>query len=421
MKRALSLALALSLVLATAACGSREAGVFSVPGDYATIAEAVKEAVPGDLIVIEAGTYHEEITVETPDITVRGVDRNTVILDGEDQLNNAFKVVADGVTIENMTVHSYKLNAIIFTGSGGLGQFDNDYRDAPSILPDGSIPHLERYRVAYVTAYNNGLYGIYAFQSRNGVIEHSYASGHPDSGLYVGQCSPCNMVADDVVMEHNAIGYYGTNASGGVYIVRSTFHGNRLGMTPNSQLQELLSPQRETFVVGNIVTDNDNPDTPPVARGFYGGGIAVGGGASNYIARNYVAGHDVYGIGVVELNPFDPRDNVIEGNVVEDNGVDILFAPSLDATSTLGNCFQDNTYSTSAPVDVDLTYPCDGQDRRFEPFEVRYPRAPAGKDYRDMPVPGPQATMPGDVWAVPAPLPAQVAFPDLDAITVPTP
>ena len=108
------------------------------------------------------------------------------------------------------------------------------------------MPHLERFRVAYVTAYNNGLYGIYAFQSRNGVIEHSYASGHPDAGIYVRQCEVCNTVIDAVTAENNAIGYYGTNASGNVYVVRSIFKGNRLGLAPNSQRQELLSPQRDT-------------------------------------------------------------------------------------------------------------------------------------------------------------------------------
>lgn len=420
MKRLLAAVALLVTAASLAACSERAPGVVTVK-EGGSIASAVKNAVPGDLIVVEPGTYHEEIEVKVDDITIRGLDRNGVVLDGQDTLRNAIKVTADGVTIENLTIHSYRLNGIIFTGSGGLGHFDNDYRDAPSVAPDGSIPHLERFHVAYVTAYNNGLYGIYAFQSRNGLIEHSYASGHPDSGLYVGQCNPCNTVVDDVTMENNAIGYYGTNASGNVYVVNSRFEGNRLGMTPNSQLQELLSPQRETYVVGNVVINNDNPDTPPVARGFFGGGIAVGGGASNYIARNYVAGHEVYGIGVVDLNPFDPKDNIIEGNVLADNGIDILFAPSTEATTTLGNCFQDNTYTTSAPVDVDASYPCDGTSKPFEGFDVRYPRAPQGKDYRDMPVPQAQPTMPGDLMAVPSKLADTVAFPNIDLITVPKP
>ena len=40
---------------------------------------------------------------------------------------------------------------------------------------------------------------------RNGFIEHSYASGQPDSGIYVGQCSDCNTVIDAVTAENIAV------------------------------------------------------------------------------------------------------------------------------------------------------------------------------------------------------------------------
>ncbi|HEY6687699.1 MAG TPA: hypothetical protein VI094_15965, partial [Propionibacteriaceae bacterium] len=64
-------------------------------------------------------------------------------------------------------------------------------------------------------------YGIYAFDSADGLFEHSYASGSPDSGFYIGQCHPCDAVVDQVVAERNALGYSGTNAGGNLQIVRS--------------------------------------------------------------------------------------------------------------------------------------------------------------------------------------------------------
>ena len=36
---------------------------------------------------------------------------------------------------------------------------------------------------SYLTAYNNGDYGVYAFDAVDGVLEHSYASGSPDAGF----------------------------------------------------------------------------------------------------------------------------------------------------------------------------------------------------------------------------------------------
>jgi hypothetical protein len=411
--------LAALLAAGVSACSAREPGTLEVPGDYDSIQAAVDHAVPGDLILIAPGTYQEAVEVDVDDITIRGLDRNEVVLDGGHDLRSGIVVRADGVSVENLTVHSYRLNGVIFTGSGELGHFEDDYRNLPELDENGTVPHLERFRIAYVTSYNNGLYGLYAFQSRNGVIEQSYASGHPDSGLYVGQCSPCNTVVDGVTMENNAIGYEGTNATGDVYIVRSVFRGNRLGVTPNSQTQELLSPQRETYVVGNLVVDNDNPDTPPIARGFFGGGIAIGGGEADYVARNRVSGHDAFGIGVISLNPFEPESNIVEGNVLSDNRVDLVYSPSASVTTSLGNCFAANDFASSIPASVEDLMPCPGVDGPVALEDLLLPRAPKGVDYRDMKAPPAQPGMPGDLRARPAPLPSQPTFPDLASIGVP--
>ena len=55
---------------------------------------------------------------------------------------------------------------------------------------------VDGYRGSYLTAYRNGDYGIYAFDSVNGQFDHSYASGSPDAGFYIGQCFPCDAVID---------------------------------------------------------------------------------------------------------------------------------------------------------------------------------------------------------------------------------
>ena len=70
-----------------------------------SIAEAVRSARPGDIVTIAPGTYHESVRVETRDITIRGEDRNAVVLDGRNRLTNGFLVAADGVAIENLTIH----------------------------------------------------------------------------------------------------------------------------------------------------------------------------------------------------------------------------------------------------------------------------------------------------------------------------
>src|SRR5450759_4878416 len=131
------------------------AATLRVPEDYPTIQAAVNAAKAGDLVSIGPspnadGAYHEFVTVKTPDITIRGRDRNTVILDGQYKLEDGFEVLANNVVLENMTARHYVRNGFYWTGVTG-------------------------YRGSYLTAYSNGDYGIYSYQAVNGQFDHSFA------------------------------------------------------------------------------------------------------------------------------------------------------------------------------------------------------------------------------------------------------
>lgn len=403
--------------MATVACGAdNESGkVIRVPTDAPTINDAVDDARPGDVVLIEAGTYRETVKVDVDGITIRGADRNAVVLDGGHELPNGVVVTADDVAVENLTVHSFTQNGVLFNGidaASGGGALD------PSVVYGAGDAVLRGYRVSYVTAYNNGLYGIYAFASRGGIIEHSYVSGHPDSGIYVGQCKPCNVVIRDVVAEHNAIGYYGTNASGGVYVIESVFRNNRLGIAPNSQRAEQLAPQEDTVVAGNLVMSNNDIGAPEVPDGIIGVGIAVGGGTKNLVTRNRVEGNEFAGIALLTLNEFLPLDNEVRENVVTGNGVDLLFAPEGGGTDD-GNCFSTNTFEVSLPIDIEAVMPCGAPPQRVETPVLTNERGPKGPDYRAIAPPPPQPTMPTS-WFNRAAGAGDVPVIDVTAVVVPS-
>src|SRR4029079_13572001 len=318
------------------------------------------------------GHYNEAVQVETDNLTIRGLDRNTVVLDGKFELDNGIRILgAKGVTVENMTATNYTHNGFFWTGVDG-------------------------YHGAYLTSYRTGDYGVYAFDSINGELDHVYAAGSPDAGVYIGECFHCNAVVDHVVSEHNGLGYSGTNSGGNLLIVNSTFRFNRAGIVPNSGSYELCYPNRETTIVGNLVYSNNQTDTPAidVALLAQGNGILIAGGVRADIERNRVYDHNRTGVGLVPFLEEDPNDdlptpeewdtpcaeqkneipatpagpqlwnpyeNKVVGNVVSDSReADIALASAGEDISTFRNCFADNEITTSAPIDLQALAPCEG-------------------------------------------------------------
>jgi hypothetical protein len=345
-----------------------------------------------------------------------------------------------------MTARNYVVNGFFWTGS-------------------------DRYRGSYLTAYRNGLYGLYAFDAYHGQFDHSLGSGSPDAGFYIGECFACDAVVDTVISEHNGVGYSGTNSGGDLYIVNSTFRFNRAGIVPNSGSYELCYPGRATTIVGNLVHDNNSTDGPATDSALLaqGNGILLAGGTDTVVERNRVLDHARIGIGAIPypetdaadvVPPADERDrpceetrddelpdpasvpavvvwpatgNSVVGNVIERSGVADLVSTTLQvgpadpAIEDLGNCFSDNVHETSAPEGLEALAPCAGEgsggDFSVGAFDVtrlasERPAAPGGDAYRSSPVPAPQASMPGDVEAEPRRFEGP-ARPDLAAIEVP--
>ncbi|NYD68162.1 right-handed parallel beta-helix repeat-containing protein [Agromyces atrinae] len=409
------------LVSSLSACAPGEteqpaaADVVRVPADAATITEAVDLVSPGGLVLIEPGVYAEQVLVDKEDVTIRGVDRNDTIIDGEGVRSYGIVGIADGIRVENLTVREATFYGVLVTGMhdengptahGGAGY---------TTLDPEKFPPVQRFAIDSVTASNNGLYGIYAFDAQHGVIRNSYASGSADSGFYVGQCRECDILVEGNVAERNAIGFENANASDSVYLVGNRFSGNRIGMTLISNYQEAFTPQRGNTVVGNVVVDNAGADSPSHADGGFGVGVGIAGGQENLLRANVIAGNPAAGVLFSNTEDLAATGNTLADILFEGNGVDVANVSAERAPASL-NCVTGGAFSALPAL---FGTECAGTQPADARTALPAVTVPPGVSFLKVAAPPRLPGLDADD-TIPSPLPATVDVPDLDAVTLPS-
>jgi hypothetical protein len=390
-----------------------------IRGQYATIQSAVNAAQPGDWVLVAPGDYHEQgsdeagVLITTPNIHIRGLDRNGVVIDGTrpgapqcandaaDQGASGRSGIevfeADGVTIDNLTACNFLTgpdgggNEIWWNGGDGTGTrnlaaFNGSYLSATSTFwQSADAPH--------------GEYGIFVSNTTGpGTIAHTYASNMADASYYIGACPDCNTVLDDAHAQYSSLGYSGTNSGGHLTIRNSEFDQNKTGVSTNSQNNDdAPSPQDGAcpggtsscwFFTQNYVHDNNNvtvPNSGSAELGPPGNGLVIAGGRNDTVVNNRFVNN---GSWAVLLAPFldlgtpppianceggipnflggcyyGVWGNEIASNQFASNGA--FGNPTNGDLADLsdlhdpGNCWHDNTDPgglTSAPADLQVTH-----------------------------------------------------------------
>ena len=324
-----------------------------IPGKYKTIQAAVNAAKRGDWILVGPGDYKTKtgykvpgepalsagVLITKPNIYLRGMNRNTVIVDGtkpgtskcskktsaQNQgpaglgshlgLNGILVWNANNVWVQNLTVCNF------LTGAGDSG--NEIWWDAAKVGPK-SIGHgyVGSYLNATSTYYNQkkpdsaAAYGIFSSRWSGGTWDHTYASNFNDSGYYIGACQQvCDQVVSHAWAEYSALGYSGSNSGGSMLIENSQFDNNTDGFSTNSQNGDNPPPQNGACADGrtspithttscwvfehNYVHDNNNPNVPALgsaAQGPDGTGMSVSGGRNDTIMDNRFVNNDAWGV-----------------------------------------------------------------------------------------------------------------------------
>jgi hypothetical protein len=81
-----------------------ERQVLQVPADFATIQQAVDAAEPGDVIMVAPGTYCEQVSITTSDLTLRAAPAvgNPAILSGVCE-TGGFGIHSHGISVTGVS------------------------------------------------------------------------------------------------------------------------------------------------------------------------------------------------------------------------------------------------------------------------------------------------------------------------------
>ncbi len=273
--------------------------------DGQTIQQAIDCAQAGDTVLVPPGVYHERISVDRSDITLRGmVDEpdacpvqtpdaefptgdeapNWPILDG-DVDGDGTKDLSDGVIasgnnfrMEYFVVQNYTGNGVLVEGVHGV-----------------VLRHL--------FTSDTGLYGVYPVRSTNVLVECNVTRLATDAGIYVGQ-------SREIIVRWN-LAYDGVTGIEVENSVDADVYENETWNNTGGILIFLLpnlhsKVSQDIRVYDNYVHHNNRPkaDATPgsiVGKVPVGSGIFVMASDDCDIYNNRIEGNDSFGLAIVSL------------------------------------------------------------------------------------------------------------------------
>jgi len=351
--------LACALFMPVLALPAAAATVIVQPGE--SIQAAIDAASAGTIIVVQPGTYQENLLIAKDGISLRGAGAGKTILEppttpnpfcgvgdpnsppgggvigicitdanfatgGEPTINHT----VTNVSISGLTVRNFSADGIVFFGTKDIS-------------------------TQQVEAANNGGYGIAAFVSSDERHTGNWTHGNHEAGIYVGD-SPEAMafVMNNTSYDNVGSGIFLRDASNG-HVSGNNVYGNCIGIWILNTGGG--SGATNWMLIGNTANANnlvcaDEEEGPPLS----GLGIFVAGGSNNSLIANTTndnvpGGESLVSGGIVLFSTADfggadeSSNRVIANRAHGNEPVDLFW----DQRGT-GNTFLANRCATSDPA-----------------------------------------------------------------------
>ncbi|GAA2563677.1 right-handed parallel beta-helix repeat-containing protein [Pseudonocardia hydrocarbonoxydans] len=302
-------------------------------GQFGTIADAAREARPGDTVVIAAGTYEGPLDIPTdgaPDayITYHAAPGAEVVLTGEAdgqglvQLEDRQWIRFVGITIRDSSAHG-----LYAAGSSNIVLQDVEIdgtQDGGAVFIDGadvrvlnsevrgtnargleaeneavSFSGVDGFEIAWSIVEDNGEEGIDAkYEARNGSIHDNLTRANRGPNIYIdgaNNVAVFNNEVLDATGETKAGISLGiedlseTRSTAAIEIYNNVISGNDGGISFFVESEGTFS---DISIINNTIVDNSGAGIDPQDHSFAG---------TNVLRNNVVTGHDRDGAGDMDV------------------------------------------------------------------------------------------------------------------------
>jgi parallel beta-helix repeat protein len=318
-----------------------------------SIQAAVDKALPGQTIYIKPGIYLESVLVNKANITIIGLggghDERVIIKNPGDEDNGiTVRDNGDGFVLKNVTVQDFEENGVF-------------------------LVRVDGFELIKVTTIDNGEYGLFPVRCINGLIEDCSATGHTDTGIYVGQSE--KIVVRKSVAFENVNGFEIENCSD-IIVAQNDAYDNTAGMLVILLPGLTVKASANIVITENNLNNNNHVNFAGPGDGFesvvpQGSGILIVGVDNVLLKNNKINNNGFVGVAVVstlvlgglaglppeafaDIEPNADGANIVN-NKVTGNGSNPPSGLPLPAVDLLwdangnNNCWKNNEYQTSFP------------------------------------------------------------------------
>lgn len=310
-----------------------------VPDDFATIQEAINNAVPGDLILVSPDTYYEQLVIDKS-ITLEGENKTTTIIDGN-LSGVCVQIIADDVVVSGFKFQN-GLIGVSVENSSRVQIIDNIIIEMrqESVILSKSLNSV----IINNTILNNAE-GIHLVLSSNNTINQNKIDDNSDCGILLNN-STNNLIEGNDASVNHARGVFladsNNNTIANNTIALSNDDGVVLERSHNNSLTEnialnnyhsgffLVDSENNTLswnvLEGNgwngvaLYHSNNNKILSNLELNNLNAGVFLSSSANNLLRNNTMAGNGrnfrVYGESLQEfLNDVDVS-NMVDGRAV---------------------------------------------------------------------------------------------------------